>query len=156
MRKRLEARDEQRRQERAVMNEQHKRRHERQGSEAPLSGGDTPCGSADDTPRQRVQPASPGRGGAPPPWSAVAAAAAEAEERGVRLPPLDGDERRGRRCMSQPPVESEESGQRSKKPGRPRSMGPKDKEEEGDKCTRQMFDKYTLRLREKEMFSKVI
>ncbi|CAJ1360284.1 unnamed protein product [Effrenium voratum] len=63
----------------------------------------------------------------------------------VKLPPLDGGSGRGRRAMSQPPVDLP-GAQEPKKP-RPKSQPPGDEE-----CSRQMFDKNTLRTMHRDLF----
>mmetsp|Transcript_2816 Transcript_2816/g.4889 ORF Transcript_2816/g.4889 Transcript_2816/m.4889 type:complete len:1449 (+) Transcript_2816:161-4507(+) len=75
----------------------------------------------------------------------------------VRLPPI-GPESRGRRCASQPPVDPSGPSSRQKKQARPQSLGAgnaraAEKEEEGG---RQMFDKNTLRTRERDLFAECI
>lgn len=97
--------------------------------------------------------------------AALAAAAAD-DDRGsnasgaerVRLPPI-GSDGRGRRCASQPPIEPTGPARQKKQP-RPQSMGAgKDarvEKDEDEKCGRQMFDKNTLRTRERDLFRPAI
>lgn len=89
------------------------------------------------------------------------------DEEPVRLPPLSGSDRgsergggapRGRRCSSQPPSQPRNQVKEKKKPPRPQSVGhtKAEKDDDGEKGSRQMFDKNTLRTNNKQLFQGAI
>lgn len=101
-----------------------------------------------------------------------ASGSCDSGEGGVRLPPLEPDcLSRGRRCSSQPPVDHVGGGpsggyaaggsergagsKKEKKKSRPQSLNA-GKEDDDEKCGRQMFDKNTLRTNHRELFMAAI
>lgn len=72
--------------------------------------------------------------------------------RACRLPPLDPDG--GRRCSSVPPVDQPivVGQQKPSRKVRPQSLGAVAHADDDEKCTRQMFDKNTLRTQHRDLF----